>query len=358
MSATIQPEKQFLKGSEAIAEAAVRAGCRFFAGYPITPQNEIPEYLARRLPDVGGVFIQGESEIASIYMVYGAACSGTRAMTSSSGPGMSLKAEGISYLAGAALPAVIVDISRTGAGLGQIYPGQNDYSFMKAPGHGGFRVMVLAPSTIQEAVDMTYKAFDLADRDRNPVVVLADGVLGAMMESACLPEFKDSFPPKSDWIINGCKGRERRLNRSVNNNLAELENFQRERAALYDRWQREDVMVEEYMTGDAEYIFAAYGTAARIAKTAVKQLRKEGIKAGLIRPKTIVPFPYDPFDRLNDALVKWILVFEMCIPSQMQEDIKACSPQKVPIHAFGRGGGIIPSPDEVIDAARALLQGC
>jgi len=348
-------EKQFMKGNEAIAEAAVRAGCRFFAGYPISPQNEIPEYMSRRMPEVNGKFIQGESEIASIYMVFGAACSGTRAMTSSSGPGISLKAEGISYLAGSSLPAVIVDVSRTGAGLGHIYPGQNDLAFFKSPGHGGFRIMVLAPSTVQEAVDLTYLAFDLADRDRNPVAVLADGVIGAMMEPVVLPEMNTHFIDKSGWILDGCDGRERRLVSSTRNTRNDLENFQKERAVMYQKWQEHDVLVEEYLTEDAEFIIAAYGTGARIAKTAIKQLREEGIKAGLVRPITLVPFPFETFKRLTNQSILGVLVVEMCIPSQMLADVQLGLAGQVKAYTFGRGGGIILTPAEVVEKVHSIL---
>ena len=277
-----------MKGNEAIAEAAVRAGCRFFAGYPITPQNEIPEYLSRRMPEVGGVFVQGESEIASINMVCGASAVGIRAMTSSSSPGVSLKGEGISTLAGAQLPAVIVDVACSGAGTGQILPGQNQYNFAtKAPGHGGFRVIVLAPSTVQEAVDLTYRAFDYADRDRNPVIVLADGVIGGMMEAVVLPEPKSELPDKSNWVVDGCKGRKNRVNSSYMHDLHELEKFQIACADMYDRWQAEDVQVEQLLTEDAEIVIASYGISARASKTAIRELRKEGIKVGLVRPITV-----------------------------------------------------------------------
>jgi 2-oxoglutarate ferredoxin oxidoreductase subunit alpha len=347
-------DKQFMKGNEAIAEAAIRAGCRFFAGYPITPQNEIPEYMSRRLPEVNGIFLQGESEIASIYMVYGAACAGVRAMTSSSGPGISLKAEGLSYLAGAALPAVIVDVARTGPGLGQIYPGQNDYSFLKAPGHGGFSVMLLAPASVQEAADLTCLAFDLADRDLNPVVVLADGVIGAMMEAVVLPDERSELPDKTDWVIDGCQGRPRRVNRSADNDLDVLEQFQQKKAEMYEKWQHRDVMVEEFMIEDAEVIIAAYGISARIAKTAILQLRTEGLKVGLIRPITLVPFPYSSFEQLDCKLVKDILIIEMCIPSQMINDVKLGVFNRIPIHTYGRGGGNILSPIEVVDAVKRI----
>ena len=348
-------EKKFMKGNEAIAEAAIRAGCRFFAGYPITPQNEIPEYLSWRLPEVGGVFVQGESEIASISMVHGAAAAGFRAMTSSSSPGMSLKAEGISTLAGARLPAVIVDVARSGAGSGQILPGQNQYNVAtKAPGHGGFKVMALAPSTVQEAVDMTYKAFDYADRDRNPVIVLADGDIGGMMEAVTLPDYKTEMPDKSDWVLDGCKGREIRVNSSYVHDVAMLEQQQIECAAMYERWQREDAQSESYLVEDAEIVIAAYGISARAAKSAIRELRKEGVKIGLVRPITVSPFPVAAFDELDYNRVRHILCVEMCIPALMVEDVKCAIARRSEISTFGRGGGFVISPDQIVDAVRML----
>jgi len=346
-----------MKGNEAIAEAAVRAGCKFFAGYPITPQSEIPEYLSKRLPEVDGVFIQGESEIASINMVIGAAAAGVRAMTSSSSPGVALKAEGISTLAGAALPALIVDVARTGAGTGQIYPGQNQYNVAtRAPGHGGFKVIALAPATVQEAVDLTYKAFDYADRDRNPVILLADGVIGSMMEAVTLPEFKTEFPDKSSWVIDGCKDREFRINMSLDNDLNSLEAFQRDRAALYEKWQKEDTLYENYLTDDAEFIIAAYGTSARVAKTAIRELRSEGLKVGLVRPITVSPYPEEAFEELDYSKIKHVLVVEMCIPSLMVDDVRRCVARRAPISTFGRGAGFVVSPDELIEQVRKIVE--
>ena len=349
-------EKKFMKGNEAIAEAAVRAGCRFFAGYPITPQNEIPEYLSRRLPEVEGVFVQGESEIAAINMVIGAAAAGVRSMTSSSNPGISLKTEGISTLAGSRLPAVIVDVARTGAGTGQIYPGQNQYNVAtKAPGHGGFKVIVMAPATVQEAVDLTYKAFDYADRDRNPVIVLADGVIGGMMEAVILPSPKVELPDKSDWVIDGCKGREKRVNRSLDNDLVRLEKFQNDCAAMYENWQQKDTCFENYLVEDAEIVVAAYGTSARVAKTAIRELRKEGIKVGLVRPILVSPFPYEAFDQLDYSKVKHVLSVEMCIPALMVEDVRSAVAKRANVNSFGRGAGFVISPDEVVEAVKKLL---
>lgn len=349
-------EKKFMKGNEAIAEAAVRAGCRFFAGYPITPQNEIPEYLSRRLPEVEGVFVQGESEIASINMICGASAAGFRAMTSSSNPGIALKGEGISTLAASRLPAVIVDIARSGAGSGQILPGQSQYNVAtKAPGHGGFKVIVFAPSTVQEAVDLTYKAFEYADRDRNPVIVLADGVIGGMMEAVVLPEHKTELPDKSDWVIDGCKDREPRVNASYDMDSARLERFHISLAAMYEKWQQEDVLVEEYLVDDADYVVSAYGTSARVAKSAIKELRKDGIKVGLIRPITVSPFPEQAFDKLNYEKVKHVLTVEMTIPALMVDDVRRAVAKRAPVSSCGRSGGMVVSPSDVINAVKKIV---
>ena len=284
-----------MKGCEAIAEAAVRAGCRFFAGYPITPQNEIPEYFARRLPEVGGNFVQGESEVASINMVYGSASVGARSMTSSSSPGIALKSEGISYCAAARIPIVYANISRGGPGVGAIQPAQQDYfQATKASGNGGFEMIVLAPATVQEAVDLTYKAFDLADRDRNPVLILADGVIGTMMEPVELPEMKSEEEvaaireSKKKWV---CIGHELDLpNRSwIEPGQWDTNKMQRvneEAAALYASWEK-DVMVEEYCTEDAEVVITAYGISGRIAKSVVEMMRAEGKKVGKPRAPEI-----------------------------------------------------------------------
>ena len=297
-----------MKGCEAIAEAAVRAGCRFFAGYPITPQNEIPEYFARRLPEVGGNFVQGESEVASINMVYGSASVGARSMTSSSSPGIALKSEGISYCAAARIPIVYANISRGGPGVGAIQPAQQDYfQATKASGNGGFEMIVLAPATVQEAVDLTYKAFDLADRDRNPVLILADGVIGTMMEPVELPEMKSEEEvaaireSKKKWA---CIGHELDLpNRSwIEPGQWDTNKMQRvneEAAALYASWEK-DVMVEEYCTEDAEVVIAAYGISGRIAKSVVEMMRAEAR-----RSVSSVPSPFTPSPRL--PLINWTM---------------------------------------------------
>lgn len=354
----------FMKGCEAIAEAAVRAGCRFFAGYPITPQNEIPEYFARRMPEVGGSFVQGESEVASINMVYGAASAGVRAMTSSSSPGISLKSEGISYCAAARIPMVYANISRGGPGVGSIQPAQMDYyQATKASGNGGFEMMVLAPSTVQEAVDMTYAAFDYADRDRNPVLILADGVIGTMMEPVVLPEMKSDEEiaaiqeNKKNWACIGHKldYKNRAWIQPGHWKTSDMQNANEEAAKLYQSWEK-DAQAEIYQVEDADVVIAAYGISARIGKSVVDLLRKEGIKVGLIRPITVHPFPYDAFDAIDYSKVKGILDVEMSIPAQFVKDVEVAVKGRCKIETCLCSGGNIMSRDAVMDAVRAMIK--
>ncbi len=352
-------EKRFMKGCEAIAEAAVRGGCRFFAGYPITPQNEIPEYLSWRLPEVGGAFVQGESEVASINMVYGAAATGKRALTSSSGPGISLKAEGISYLASAQLPAVIVNISRGGPGLGSIQPAQSDYlQATKALGHGGFRAMVFAPATLQEAVDLTYNAWDYAEKYRNPVLILMDGCLGAIMEEVELPEMKEpSFENAEDWCLARVDGRTD--SHMITPILPEpaLELLNKGKAMQYKMWEMLDTKVEEFMIDDAEYVVVAYGIAARVAKEAILRLRSEGHKVGMVRPITLYPFPKASLNNLDYSRVKGVIDIEMTIPAQMREDIELQVKDRCPVHEYGRSGGMLLDDEGVYEAIAEIVKG-
>ncbi len=352
----------FMKGCEAIAEAAVRSGCRFFAGYPITPQNEIPEYFARRMPEVGGTFVQGESEVASINMVYGAASTGTRCMTSSSSCGISLKSEGISFCASARIPMVYANISRGGPGIGSIQPAQQDYfQATKASGNGGFKMMVFAPATVQEAADMTYAAFDYAFRDRNPVLILGDGVMGTIMEPVELP------PERTDEEIAALKNAQRNWALVGHNpadgrafiqpgkwSTAALEQSCKDNAALYESWEK-DVQVEEYLVEDAELIVTGYGISGRIAKSAVTLLREQGYKVGLIRPKTVSPFPYNSFETLDYGRVKAILDVEMSIPAQMIYDVKLAVKDRCPIHTCLRAGGEVMRRADVMQAIREIL---
>lgn len=351
-----------LKGCEAIAEAAVRAGCRFFAGYPITPQNEIPEYFARRMPQVGGNFVQGESEVASVNMVYGCAASGTRAMTSSSSPGISLKSEAISYAAAARIPMVYVNVVRGGPGVGVIQPAQTDYfQATKASGNGGFRMRVFAPSTVQEAVDMTYAAFDYADQDRNPVLILSDGVVGTMMEPVELPPMKSDEEieaikkSKEKWA---CKGHSKAEGRSWIQpgvwDTVYWEKVNEDAQALYQSWEK-DAKYEAYRVEDAEVVLASYGISARIAKSAVDVCRAQGLKVGLIRAVTVYPFPAKGFDEINYDICKGILDVEMSIPPQFVEDVAAAVHGRCPLETCLRSGGNIISRNAIVEAVKKML---
>lgn len=344
-----------MKGAEALAEAAIRAGARFFAGYPITPQNELPEYMSKMLPKHGGTFVQAESEVAAINMVYGAGATGAYAITSSSSPGISLKSEGISNLAAAHVPAVIINVMRSGPGMGTIQPAQTDYfQASKASGHGGFRTITLVPGTLQEAVDLTYKAFELSQRDRNPVIVAPDGFIAAIMEPVNLPEFRESAATP-EWAVVGCGSRERNL--LLNGGLNEEHQLSQNRKAeeMYKRWEREDVMVEEYLLDDAEYVIAAIGTSARICRTVINELREEGIKVGMIRPITISPFPYSSFEKLGDQ-VKYVIDVEMSVPAQMILDVKVGVQGRIPIEEVTTAGGFILKGSDVAKKIRELAE--
>lgn len=352
-----------MKGCEAIAEAAVRAGCRFFAGYPITQQNEIPEYFARRLPEVGGSFVQGESEVASINMVYGAASVGARSMTSSSSPGIALKSEGISYCAAARIPMVYANISRGGPGVGAIQPAQQDYfQATKASGNGGFEMIVLAPATVQEAVDLTCKAFELADRDRNPVLILADGVIGTMMEPVELPEMMSDEEiaaireSKKKWACIGhpLDYARRAWIQPGQWDTNKMQAVNEEALRLYNSWEK-DVMVEEYCTEDAEVVITAYGISGRIAKSVVEMMRAEGKKVGLIRPITVHPFPKASFEKLDYGTCRAILDVEMSIPAQLAEDVDHAVRGRCPIETCLCSGGNIMSREAVVEAVEKLL---
>ncbi len=355
-------EQVFMKGCEAIAEAAVRAGCRFFAGYPITPQNEIPEYFSRRMPQVDGSFVQGESEVASINMAYGAASMGVRTMTSSSSTGISLKSEGISFCASARIPLVYANIARGGPGIGSIQPAQQDYNqATKASGNGGFRMIVLAPSTVQEAVDMTYNAFDLADKYRNPVLILSDGVVGSMMEPVVLPEMisdekiAEIKEGKRSWACVGHPLTEKRgWIQPGQWNTLELQKCNVEAAELYKSWD-EICDVEEFMVEDAEYIITAYGISARVAKNVVKDFRKQGVKIGLIRPKTVYPFPTSSYDKLDFNKVNGILDVEMSIPAQFGLDVEAAVMGRCEISYCLCSGGNLMKKKAVTDAVNKMI---
>ncbi|MCI6568201.1 MAG: 3-methyl-2-oxobutanoate dehydrogenase subunit VorB [Dysosmobacter sp.] len=352
-------EKELWKGNEAIAEAAIRAGCDAYFGYPITPQSEVPEYMSLHMPEHGRIFVQSESELAAINMVYGAAGSGMRAMTSSSSPGISLKQEGITYLAGAELPAVIVNCMRGGPGLGTIQPGQGDYyQATRGGGNGDYRTVVLAPSNVQEAVDFVQEAFDIADQYRNPVVVLADGLIGQMMEPIVWHEVpKRDLPPK-DWAASGRHGRDH--TNIINSLYIDPDECDHHNVHLEEKYQamkKNEVRWEERDCEDAELVITAYGTPARIALTALELLREEGIKAGLFRPITLWPFPEKALhDLAGEDHVKVILDVELSSSGQMLDDVRLAVEGQKPIRFIGRAGGAIPSVEEIVEAAKAALK--
>ena len=340
-------DKVLMKGNEAIAEAAISAGCLYFFGYPITPQTEVAEYMARRLPKVGGLCLQAESEVAAINMLMGASAAGTRATTSSSSPGISLKSEGISYIAGCDLPCLIVNVQRGGPGLGGIQPSQQDYyQATRGVGHGDLRLIVLAPSSVQEMASLTAEAFDLADTYRMPAMLLADGALGQMMEPVDFSAFpKRDLPPK-DWATNGTKGA--RKKNIVNSLFIEPDKLEQSILTRYERYKKveaEEVRYEEVMTEDADIVLVAFGITARIAKSAIAEARKAGVKAGLLRPITLWPFPKKRLGELADTAKAFVSV-EMSM-GQMVDDVRLAVNGKRPVSFFGRTGGIIPSVEEV-----------
>lgn len=339
--------RELWKGNEAIAEAAVRAGVDAFFGYPITPQTELLEYMARRMPELGRVFVQAESEIAAINMVYGAACTGARAMTSSSSPGISLMQEGLSYIAASEVPCVVVDMMRGGPGLGNIQPGQADYfQITRSAGHGDFHPLVLAPSTVQEAVDLTYASFDLAMRYRTLVMIAGDGALGQMMEPVSLPPMRTEPRPPQPWALTGAEGREAR---SISSLELEPELLEKVNLKLQEKLARiaaAEVRYESYLTDDAEILVVAFGTVARIARSAIHQARALGIRAGLFRPITLWPFPEEALRTLSRQVMS-VLVVEMNA-GQMAEDVRRCVSERAPVHSRGRMGGMIPLPDEIM----------
>mgnify|MGYP000846015350 CR=1 FL=1 len=343
-------ERVMMKGNEAIAEGAIRAGCRFFAGYPITPQNEVPEYMSRRMPEVGGTFIQAESEVSAINMIYGAAGAGARAMTSSSSPGVSLKMEGISYAAGAELPCVIVNVSRGGPGLGGLTPSQADYfQATKGGGHGDYRLVVFAPASVQEIIDLMYQAFVTADKYRNPAMILADGLLGQMMEPVTLSEVKDLQIPAKPWATTGMiNGKPQSIINSLGLVGEELEKINVGLQKKYQEIAANEVRFEEEGTEDADLIIVAYGTSARVAKSAIAKAKAQGKKVGLFRPITLWPFPSSPISELAKS-GKGFLTVEMSA-GQMVEDVRLAVNGQAQVDCFGKINGTIPSVNDVYEA--------
>jgi 2-oxoglutarate/2-oxoacid ferredoxin oxidoreductase subunit alpha len=359
-------EKVLMKGNEAIGEAAILAGCRYYFGYPITPQSEIPAYLSKRLPEVEGVFVQAESEVAAINMVYGAASAGARVMTSSSSPGISLKQEGISYLCGAELPCVIVNVMRGGPGLGNIAPAQADYwQATRGGGHGDYRTLVFAPSSVQEVTDMTMAGFEAADKFKNPVLLLVDGVLGQMMEPVTLPAPRDYDKNSKNWALGLGYPLEKPRKRNLCSTIfLEVDQMEEHNWHLYQKYQYiqdefatggwKDFSVEEHECEDADIILVGYGIIARILKTVVEKCRKRGIKAGLLRPKCLWPFPSARIAELAEK-AKTLLVVEMSC-GQMVEDVKLAVNGKKPVYFFGRTGGTIPSDFEILNEVDKIVR--
>ena len=349
-------EKVLMKGNEALAEAAIQAGCHHFFGYPITPQTELAAYMAKRMPKIGGTYLQAESEIAAVNMVLGAAAAGVRAMTSSSSPGISLKGEGISYMAGSDLPALIINVQRGGPGLGGIQPSQSDYwQATKALGHGDFQILVFAPSTVQEMVDLVSDAFDKADEYRMPAMILADGMLGQMMEPVELPEPKESIPDKP-WACTGTKGkREHNIANSLYLDADLLDQTNRDRYERYDKIKTTEQLSEEYLCDDADIVVVAFGAAARIARNAVNAAREQGIKAGLFRPITLWPFPYEAFEKALNRK-KDFLTVEMSM-GQMVDDVKIAVNGRGNVHFYGRTGGVVPTPNEILAEIEKIAGG-
>ncbi|HOY66236.1 MAG TPA: 3-methyl-2-oxobutanoate dehydrogenase subunit VorB [Candidatus Ozemobacteraceae bacterium] len=357
-------DKILMKGNEALAETAVLAGCRHYFGYPITPQSELPEYLAKRLPEVEGVFLQAESEIAAINMVFGGAATGARVMTSSSSPGVSLKQEGISYIAAAELPCLIVNVMRGGPGLGNISPAQSDYfQATKGGGHGDYHLIVLAPNSVQEMSDMTMKAFEAADTFKNPVMILSDGVLGQMMEPVVLPEPVNYDINAKKWGL-GYRGADKKGRNLCTTIFMDVEHLEEHNWHLYQKYQFirdefekgswKDLAVEEHECEDADIILVGYGIISRILKTVVEKCRKRGIKAGLLRPKSLWPFPSARVAELAKKTKQFLVVEMSC--GQMVEDIKLAVEGKVPVYFFGRTGGTIPSDFEILNEVDKIVR--
>ncbi len=343
--------KKLMKGNDAVAEAAIRAGCRFFAGYPITPQSEILEYLSWRMPEVGGVFIQTESEISGISMIYGAAAAGARALTSSSGPGFSLMQEGISYIASAELPCVVLDVQRYGSGLADIYTGQGDYwQAVKNGGHGDYRCLVFAPNSVQETVDLMGLAFDKAEEYRNPVLLLSDASIAQMMEPVEFPEMKDYDQDALPWAMKGKGDGQNKRHTSIMYYNLDYDNYLKRK---YDKMVEKEQRWEEVRTEDAELILVAYGISSRICEEVVESARKEGMKVGLIRPITLYPFPVKAFEKLES--VKYFASVEMSCLSQMIEDVVMASKCR-PTYPI-RGGMKVYETEEILSAVKDIFAG-
>jgi 2-oxoglutarate ferredoxin oxidoreductase subunit alpha len=348
--------KELLKGNEAMAEAALRAGLEAYFGYPITPQTEILEHLSKRMPELGRTFVQAESEVAAINMVYGAACTGVRVMSSSSSPGVSLMMEGISYIAGTEVPVVLINVMRGGPGLGNIAPAQSDYNqAVHGGGHGDYPRIVLAPASVQEAIDLTVMSFDLAEKYRCVTFVIADGNVGQIMEPAELPEMRPVIRRDWDWATNGNSGRPRRILSSIYIDPAEEEVANYRMLRRWKEIQDNEVRFKEYYLDDAEFVIVGFGTAGRVALSAVRAAREQGIKVGLLRPITVSPFPYSVIDQIADR-VSAFLVVEMNM-GQMLNDVMLAVKGRAPVEFYGRPGGVVPFPSEIINEIQRMTKG-
>jgi 2-oxoglutarate/2-oxoacid ferredoxin oxidoreductase subunit alpha len=352
-------DKVLMKGNEAIGESAIRANCKAFFGYPITPQTEVAAYMAKKMPKIGGVFIQAESEVAAINMVYGAAGTGVRCMTSSSSPGISLKAEGISYIAGAELPCVIVNIVRGGPGLGSIQPAQSDYfQATKGGGHGDFNMPVFAPASIQEMVDLIQEAFDMADIYRTPCMVMGDGMLGQMMEPVEFKEREKKQLPEKTWATNGLCGRKE--HNVINSLYLEPEQLEKHNIHLQKKYAAIKAREARYKLSNCEaecdLILVAYGTTARICENVIKTAKKEGLKLGLVRPITLWPFPVEAFENIIDRTIHGFLSVEMNC-GQMVEDVRLVTKGRKPVQFYGRSGGMVPDPIDILNKVKSIVGG-
>ncbi len=354
-------KKILMKGNEAIGEAAIRAGCLNYFAYPITPQSEVAEYLSHRMPEVGGVFLQAESEVAVAYMIYGAAGAGERVFTTSSSPGISLMSEGLSYIAGARLPAVFVNIMRGGPGLGGILPSQGDYfQAVKGGGHGDYHMLVMAPASVQEAAEMVMKAFPLAEKYRSPVIILGDGLIGQMMEPVEFPDHLRTDPTnKDEWATNGMETRKSDKPNIVKSLFLDPDALNQNNLTLkaqYERMKREDIQYEPYNTaGDYKVLVVSYGTMSRVCKTAIDNMKENGLEVGMIRPQTLFPFPeVAVFEASSKGSCKAVVSFELSM-GQMVEDVQRCVQGTRPVHWYGECGGNVPTPEKVIQVVAALL---
>jgi len=345
-----------ISGNEACAEAAITAGCRFYAGYPITPQNELTKYMAERMREVGGVFIQSESEIAAINMVFGASLAGAKAMTSSSGPGISLKQEGISYIAACRLPAVIINVMRGGPGLGNIAPAQGDYfQATRGGGHGDYRTIVLAPASVSESALLTYRAFELTEKYRVPAIILSDGMIGQMMETVSSKIFdKKEVENKRNWILTGCAGRQPRLVKSLFLEQGALEGLNKTLQQTYKKIEQKEVIVETDYEKDSKLLVVSYGSVSRIVKACVKKLRKQNIKVGFIRPVTLWPFPHFEVKKLAGKKTNFLVV-EMS-EGQMVEDVRLAAEGRSKVYFYGRSGGHIPTEEEIAKEIKKYIK--